>query len=123
LLKALDRHSRRTIAWVTGHRDLATVQKLYSKLQHLKQCTFYTDDWKAFASVLPPERHVIGKEHTQLIESDNSNTRHCLARFTRRTKVVSRSQNSVEQAIKLWTYAQQPQLFTTLANVFQTLFK
>jgi IS1 family transposase len=33
----------------------------------------------------------IGKSRTTAIEQDNSNTRHYLARMTRRTKVVSKS--------------------------------
>jgi len=44
----------------------------------LKKCIFYTDDWSAFAKVLPKKRHVIGKAHTAAIEQNNSNTRHHL---------------------------------------------
>ncbi|MDR2260360.1 MAG: hypothetical protein LBE06_05375, partial [Azoarcus sp.] len=44
--------------------------------RHLKQCVYYTDAWEAFAKVLPPERHIVGKSHTISIERDNSNTRH-----------------------------------------------
>ena len=62
------------MAWVLGGRDSATFQRLYDKVKHLKDCTFYTDNWDAFAEVLPPERHVIGKAHTIDIEHDNSNT-------------------------------------------------
>jgi insertion element IS1 protein InsB len=78
----LDRHSKRTIAWVTGGHHSKTVRKLYEKLKHLN-CTFYTDDWEAFNKVLPKERHIIGKKYTIAIEQDNSNTRHNLARMTR----------------------------------------
>lgn len=78
LIKALDRRSRRTIAWVLGGRDSATFRRLYDKVKHLKNCTFYTDAWDAFAKVLPPERHVIGKAYTIAIEQNNSNTRHHL---------------------------------------------
>jgi IS1 family transposase len=68
----------------------------------LTDCTFYTDDWDAFAKVLPPERHVIGKSGTVTTERDNSNTRHYLARFARRTKVVSKKEEMVNLSIKLW---------------------
>jgi len=88
----VDRASRRTVAWVVGGRDAATFQRLYDKVKHLTDCIFYTDDWKAFANVLPPERHVIGKAHTIMIEQDNGNTRHHLGRMTRRTKVVSKKE-------------------------------
>ena len=90
IIKALDRSTRRVVAWVVGGRDATTFRRLYDKVKHLKCCTFYTDEWEAFASILPPERHVVGKAHTVAIERDNSNTRHHLGRMTRRTKVVSK---------------------------------
>ena len=52
------------MAWVLGRRDTATFRRLYDKVKHLTDCIFYTDNWDAFAEVLPPERHVIGKAHT-----------------------------------------------------------
>jgi insertion element IS1 protein InsB len=64
LIKAIDRSTGRTVAWVLGNRDTATFQRLYDKVRHLTGCTFYTDDWKAFAQILPPERHIAGKAHT-----------------------------------------------------------
>jgi insertion element IS1 protein InsB len=62
---------------------------------------FYTDDWDAFAKVLPKERHIIGKTGTVAIERDNSNTRHNLSRFTRKTKVVSKSKIMVDLTISI----------------------
>ena len=53
IIKALDRASERTVAWVIGGRDAATFKRLYAKVKHLKGCIFYTDDWDAFAKVLP----------------------------------------------------------------------
>jgi insertion element IS1 protein InsB len=47
------------VAWVLGGRDAATFQRLYEKVKHLKGCMFYTDDWDAFAKVLPKERHIV----------------------------------------------------------------
>ncbi|MDR2606024.1 MAG: hypothetical protein LBC38_01930, partial [Oscillospiraceae bacterium] len=44
----------------------------------------------------PAERHIIGKAFTHAIERDNSNTRHHLGRFTRRTKVVSKKEFMVD---------------------------
>ena len=90
IIKALDRASRRTVAWVVGRRNATTFQRLYDKVKHLTHCVFYTDDWDAFAKVLPRERHVRGKSGTIAIEQDNSNTRHHLGRMTRRTKIVSK---------------------------------
>jgi len=55
-----------------------------------------------FVDVLPPEQHIVGKAHTVAIERDNSNTRHHLGRFTRRTKVVSKKVAMVDLTLKLW---------------------
>ena len=62
LIKAVDRKTGRTIAWVLGKRDAKTFARLYSKVSHLDHCIFYTDNWDAFAKILPKERHVIGKK-------------------------------------------------------------
>ena len=90
------------MAWTLGGRDTATFRRLYDKVKHNENCIFYTDNWDAFANVLPPERHVIGKAHTIDIEHDNSNTRHHLGRFTRRTKVVSKSETMVDLTLRIW---------------------
>ena len=58
IIKALDHSTRRTIAWVTGDHDAATFKRLYDKVKHLKDGLFYTDDWEAFSSVLPKNRHI-----------------------------------------------------------------
>ena len=89
-------------AWVLGGRDSAAFRRLYDKVKHLENCTFYTDNWDAFADVLPPERHVIGKAHTIDIEHDNNSTRHHLGRFTRRTKVVSQKTFMVDLTLRIW---------------------
>ena len=122
LIKAVDRGTGRTVAWVLGHRDTATFQRLYDKVKHLKDCVFYTDDWDAFAKVLPPERHIIGKAHTVTIERDNSNTRHHLGRMTRRTKVVSKKVAMVDASIKLWLALTTPDIFHAYQYTFLSIF-
>jgi insertion element IS1 protein InsB len=123
LLKAVDRTSRRTVAWVLGGRDAATFQRLYDKVKHLTHCIFYTDDWDAFAKVLPPERHIVGKAHTILIEQDNSNTRHHLGRMTRRTKVVSKKAEMVDASMKLWCALTQPETFAAFQKTALSIFR
>ena len=88
VIKAIDCRTRRTVARILGGRDSTTFRRLYDKVKHLENCTFYTDRWDAFAEVLPPERHIIGN-HTIDIEHDNGNIRHHSGRFTRRTRIVS----------------------------------
>jgi insertion element IS1 protein InsB len=122
IIKAVDRRTGRTIAWVLGGRDAATFQQLYDKLKHLTACIFYTDDWDAFTQVLPKERHIIGKAHTHAIERDNSNTRHHLARMTRRTKVVSKSQDMVHASLRLWCALTVPAIFAYYQTLFLSIF-
>jgi IS1 family transposase len=86
-------------------------------VNHLEKCIFYTDQWEVFKNVLPPERHIAGKEYTHCIERDNSNTRHHLARFTRRTKVVSKSSKAVEITLRLWQALTEAKLFEKVQTV------
>ena len=109
------------IAWVTGSRSGATFKKLYSKFKHLKKCKFYTDDWDGF-NCLPKKRRVIGKKHTVTVERDNSNTRHHLARFARRTKVVSKSKEMVNISLKLWQNLTIPRVFKIFQDRFASIF-
>jgi insertion element IS1 protein InsB len=122
VIKAIDRNKRRTVAWVIGGRDSATFRRLYDKVKHLKNCTFYTDDWDAFAEVLPPERHIIGKAHTIDIEHDNSNTRHHLGRFTRRTKVVSKKEFMVDLTLRIWHAVTVLGYFSLLQSIAVSIF-
>jgi insertion element IS1 protein InsB len=119
----VDRGSRRTIAWVIGNRDATTFKRLYDKVKHLTTCTFYTDDWDAFAKVLPKDRHIIGKQHTVTIERDNSNTRHHLGRMTRRTKVVSKKEEMIDASMKLWCALTTPEIFEQYQAKFLSIFR
>ena len=103
--------------------DKFTEKFSHTQVKHLKNCTFYTDSWDAFSKVLPKGRHVIGKQHTVGIERDNSNIRNDLARFTRRTKVVSRSEHMVNNTLKLWHAFHTSSLFFDLQAVFLSVFK
>jgi insertion element IS1 protein InsB len=123
LIKAIDRSTGKTIAWVLGRRNTATFRRLYSKLKHLKDCLFYTDAWDAFAKVLPKNRHFISKKETVAIERDNSNTRHNLGRFTRRTKVVSKCEDMVDITIRLWYHLRTTKTFERFQAVALSIYE
>ena len=91
------------------------MKRLYRKLEHLSECLFYTDDWDAFAKVLPAERHMVGKKYTIAIEQDNSNSRHHLGRMRRRTKIVSLS-------IGLWPALTTAEIFKEFQNKFISIY-
>jgi len=67
---------------------------------------------------LPKDRHVIGKEHTTRIESDNSNVRHDMGRFTRKSKVVSQCETMVDLTLRLWHAVTVGGLFEQFQRVF-----
>jgi len=92
-------------------------------VRHLEDCVFYTDAWRTFSEVLPPERHVVGKEHTVGIERDNSNTRHHLGRFTRRTKVVSKKAEMVDASLKLWQGLTDPAIFGQFQKIALSIYQ
>jgi insertion element IS1 protein InsB len=123
IIKAVDRRTGRTVAWVLGSRNSKTFQRLYDKVKHLKNCIFYTDDWDVFAKVLPPERHITGKAHTIDIEHDNSNTRHHLGRFTRRTKVVSKKEFMVDLTLRIWHAVTTNGIFMALQNIALSIYQ
>jgi len=106
-----------------GGRDTATFRRLYNKVKHLINCTFYTDAWDAFAEVLPSERHIIGKAHTIDIEHDNSNTLHHLGRYTRKTKVVSQKPVVVDLTLRIWHAVTTTDIFTTLQNTALSIYR
>jgi insertion element IS1 protein InsB len=122
MMKAVDRRTGRPIAWVLGGRDASTCQWLYDKLTHFTEYVFYTDNWDAFAQVLPKERHIIGKAHTHASERDHSNTRHHLARMTRRTKVVSKSEAMIHASLKLWCALMVPAISAQYQALFLSIF-
>lgn len=68
--------------------------------------------------MIPPGQHVVSKAGTQLLESDNANTRLRVARFTRRTKVVSRSEKMIDLTMRLWAYFEQEHNFTEYQKIF-----
>jgi len=84
-------------------------------------CQYYTDDWRCYKEVIPPDRHCIGKQGTHLIESDNANTRHRIGRFTRRCKIVSHSEEMINLTLKLLAYFQIPENFLQFRNSFLSI--
>ena len=119
--KALDRRTGRTLRWVVGQRDTKTFKSLYRKIQH-PQSHYFSDKWESYPETIPLEQLTQGKTHTITIERDNSNTRHHLARFTRRTKVVSRSIRMVYLSLRLWAYFQTHDHFLLYQQKLLSIF-
>ena len=120
--RAYDAAGGRTLAWVLGGRDDATCQKLLDKVG-MEGKQFLTDDWEGFHRLIPKAQLQTGKALTFPIEQDNSNIRHFLARFRRRTKVVSKQQEMVDLSLRLYHYLHDnPENLSTLLTVFLSIF-
>ena len=109
------------MAWVLGGRDDATCRRLLDKVG-VSGRTFVTDDWEGTHRVIPAAQLFTGKDLTFPIEQDNSNIRHCLARFRRRTRVVSRCSTMVDLSLRLLHHLQKPEAFASYAQRFATIF-
>jgi insertion element IS1 protein InsB len=98
--KAFDPFDGRAVAWVLGDRDDATCKQLLAKVG-VEGRIFLTDDWEGYHRCIPDGQPYTGKDITFGIEQDNSNTRHYLARFCRRSKVTSPSRQMVDLSLRL----------------------
>lgn len=66
----------------------------------LKAESYATDDYRAYR-LLPEEKRLIGKAYTFTIEGKNSQIRHYLARFHRRTICYSKSIHMIYDSLTL----------------------
>ena len=110
------------MAWVVGGRDDATCQKLLDKIG-TKGKTFVSDDWDGYHRLIPEKQLFTGKDLTIHIEQDNSNIRHFIARFRRRTKVVSKSEEMIDLSLRLYHHLHDtPANFLAKCAVFVSIF-
>ena len=109
------------MAWVLGRRDDATCRKLLAKTG-TTGITFVTDDWDGYHRLIPAEQLFTGKDLTVPIERDNSNIRHFLARFRRRTKVVSKCPRMVDLSLRLYHHYHDQGRCSRLTEIAQAIF-
>lgn len=77
---AVERTSRRIVAWVLGHRDTATARRLWQALprRYRRHCWYFTDLFAAYVGVLPRWWHrrcPKGDGGTSVIEAINCSLR------------------------------------------------
>ena len=78
------------------------MSRLLARVERWNPRLYGTDDWAAYAELIPQGRLFVGKEETHGIERDHARQRHWLARFRRRTCVVSRAKRMVDASIALF---------------------
>jgi insertion element IS1 protein InsB len=113
--------ARRTLAREPGGRDDATCRRLLEKVG-VGGDVFLTDDREGFHRLIPEERLFAGKDLTFPIEQDDSDVRHHLARFRRRSKVTSRARHMVDGALRLPCHLRRPENFLPMRDSFLSIF-
>src|SRR5215212_7861147 len=100
--KAWDRATGRLVDGECGGRDKATCERLIERLTRWRTRLYCADDYAVYDVLLPVGQLHAGKEETHGIERDNARQRHWLARFRRRSIVVSKAQRMVDVSIALF---------------------
>ena len=100
--KAWDRASGRLIDWELGGRDKATCARLIARLRRWGARLYCADEGAAYGELIPLGRLYAGKDQTHGIERDQARQRHWLARFRRRSIVVSKAVRMVDASIALF---------------------
>src|SRR5215203_3339799 len=100
--KAWDRASGQLVDWECGGRDKATCERLIERLKRWRTRLYCTDDYAVYDVLLPVGQLHTGKDETHGIERDNARQRHWLARFRRRSIVVSKAKRMVDVSIALF---------------------
>jgi insertion element IS1 protein InsB len=90
LWHAIDHQSGKVLAYVFGRRQDDVFLQLKALLEPFGITRFYTDGWGAYERHLDAEKHAVGKEHTQKIESKHINLRTRIKRLVRRTICFSK---------------------------------
>lgn len=72
----LDSVTGQLLEWECGDRGARTLKKLYGRIRHWNVQYYCTDEWEAYAKILPKEKLVMSKALTIGIEQNNGRQRH-----------------------------------------------
>jgi insertion element IS1 protein InsB len=90
------------VDWECGGRDKATCERLIKRLTRWRTRLYCADEYAVYDVLLPIGQLYTGKDETHGIERDNARQRHWLARFRRRSIVVSKAKRMVDVSIALF---------------------
>ena len=93
---AVERATRQIVAWTLGCRGEATCQQLWAALpaEYQKNTWYFTDQWQAYAGVLPADRHCPspkGSGETSIVEALNCSLRQRCGVLVRKACSFSKS--------------------------------
>ena len=102
LWHAIDHHTGKVLAYVFGRRKDNVFLRLQQLLEPFGITKFYTDGWGAYERHIEAEKHQVGKENTQKIESKHINLRTRIKRLVRRTICFSKTEQMHDLVIGLF---------------------
>jgi insertion element IS1 protein InsB len=102
LWHAIDHHTGKVLAYVFGRRQDEVFLKLKALLEPFGITRYYTDGWGAYERHIETEKHTVGKDNTQKIESKHINLRTRIKRFVRRTICFSKTEQMHDLVIGLF---------------------
>ena len=102
LWHAIDHHTGKVLAYVFGRRKDTVFLKLKALLEPFGITRYYTDGWGAYERHVEAEKHTVGKENTQKIESKHINLRTRMKRLVRRTICFSKTEQMHDLVIGLF---------------------
>ena len=85
-----------------GRRKDNVFLRLQQLLEPFGITKFYTDGWGAYERPIEAEKHQVGKENTQQIESKHINLRTRIKRLVRRTICFSKTEQMHDLVIGLF---------------------
>ena len=114
---AVERSSRRLVAWVLGCRGAATAQRLWQALppRYRRHTRYYTDAWEAYAKVLPAAAHCPspkGSGQTSIVEAINCSLRQRCGVLVRKSCSFSKSLAMHHVRIHLCIHAHNQRITT-----------
>ncbi len=90
------------MAYVFGQRKDEVFLELKKLLQPFGIRRFYTDNWGAYSRHLEKQKHIVGKQNTQRIESKHIILRTRIKHLARKTICFSRSEKMHDLVIGLF---------------------
>jgi insertion element IS1 protein InsB len=102
LWHAIDHHTGKVLAYVFGRRKDEVFLRLQALLEPFGITRYYTDGWGTYERHVDAEKHVVGKEYMQKIESKHINLRTRIKRLVRRTICFSKSEHMHDLVIGLF---------------------
>jgi insertion element IS1 protein InsB len=75
---------------------------LWNRVKTFAKGNVMSDYWKSYREMIPAEQLVQSKAETYTVESYNGLIRHFLARFRRKTKCYSKSEEMIKYTLMLF---------------------